>query len=222
MATKLVIFDCDGVLVDSEYLCSRIFAEVVTSFGYALSLAESIRRFTGVTAEAARQIIRHEAAVDLPEDYWLAKREVLFDTLQSELNGLMHPVLQQLELWQMARCVASNSDKDHILHCLEVTAQQPYFTEKAIFSAQQVVRGKPAPDLFLLAAEQMGVAPQECLVVEDSPIGVEAALAAGMPVVAFLGGRHAGYEWYVQQMAGYEVPLAHSCDELLAWMTARV
>lgn len=215
MHDKLFIFDCDGVLVDSEFISSRVFAEALAAYGYPLTTEDSIRRFTGVSAEAARHIVMQESAVDVPENYWALQQPALSAAMERELQPLQKPVLEMLAANRIARCVASNSSTGHIVKCLELTQQLSYFSETAIFSAQQVANGKPSPDLFLFACEQMGYQPHQCVVIEDSQPGIEAAMAAGMPVLAFLGGSHAAFDWYEQDLQKYGLPCARSSQELL-------
>jgi beta-phosphoglucomutase-like phosphatase (HAD superfamily) len=117
---------------------------------------------------------------------------------------------------EINRCVASGSRRERVIRSLEITHQMKYFDEKTIFTAQQVERGKPAPDLFLFAAKQMGVSPQDCLVIEDSCAGIEAAQQAGMSVIGFLGGEHAKFEWYQEPIKVFGIPIAHTADELWA------
>lgn len=215
MADKLIIFDCDGVLIDSEYISSRIFAEALVAYGYPITTEDSIRRFTGVNAEAARQVILQESSVDIPTDYWDMQQNNLYDAFAKELLPLIQPVLDKLKEWQVRCCVASNSPKQYIQYCLNLTDQTDYFNNATIFTAEQVSKAKPAPDLFLLAAQEMGFAPENCLVIEDSPTGIKAALAAGMPMLGYLGGSHARYDWYHEKISPYGAPIARNWQELV-------
>lgn len=214
MSKKLVIFDCDGVLVDSEIVASRVFAEAMTAFGYPLSTEESICRFTGISEQAARQMIMHESNIDIPVDYWTLQQPHLFMAYERELKALMLPILEMLKIQDVTCCVASNSAKNHVVRCLELTDQLSYFNDPSIFTAQQVAKGKPAPDLFLLAAKEMGFEPKDCIVIEDSLAGIEAAIAANMQVLAFLGGSHAGFDSYQTKISAYGVPVMQNCEEL--------
>jgi HAD superfamily hydrolase (TIGR01509 family) len=214
MADKLVIFDCDGVLVDSEYMASKMFVKALSEYGYHISLEECIRRFTGVNEQVCRQMIIEETGFDIPEDYWAKAQKSLLKAYETDLVSLMQPVLKMLQLHNIPRCVASNSSREHVLHCLKFTDQLHYFTEDSIFNSKQVAKPKPAPDLFLFAARQMGFFCENCIVVEDSVIGAEAALAAGMEVLLFLGGKHAAFESYQSKVAVYDKPMFSSCKEL--------
>jgi len=215
MKKKLIIFDCDGVLVDSEYIACRIFAEALVSYGYEISTEESIKKFTGVNENDARQMILKESSINLPENYWALQQPKLHKAYEEGLNSLMLPVLETLEALKLARCVASNSSRTHVSNCLKLSQQSPYFAEQSIFTSQQVKRPKPAPDLFLFAAKEMGFEPEDCVVVEDSSAGTKAAIAAGMDVVIFLGGSHTSYEWYKSSIAHFGKPIVTSCQELL-------
>ena len=215
MKKKLIIFDCDGVLVDSEYIINCIFSEALTSYGYQISTEESIKRFTGINEHDARQIILNESTADIPSNYWELQQPKLDKAYETKLNSLMQPVLEVLDLLQFPRCVASNSSRDHVKNCLKLSQQCNYFTEQTIFTSQQVKKPKPAPDLFLFAAHTMGFQPEDCIVVEDSSTGTQAALAAGMDVLIFLGGSHTRYDWYKNHFVKYNKPIVSSCQELL-------
>ncbi len=214
MLEKLVIFDCDGVLVDSEFLSCRFFAEVLAIYGYQISVEECIRRFTGVNEHHCRQIIMEESGVDIPADFWVLQQPSLLKAYETELSPLLEPTLEILDHLEIPRCVASNSSRCNVIHCLQFTKQLKYFTDRSIFTSQQVPKAKPAPDLFLFAAQEMGVKPENCIVVEDSSAGAHAAIAAGMQVLMFVGGSHAGFNWYRDQVAVHGKPLLPTCYEL--------
>jgi HAD superfamily hydrolase (TIGR01509 family) len=186
MMNKLVIFDCDGVLVDSEIVSNRIDAEALTSFGYAITAEESIRRFTGLNAKAVRQIILNESGIEIPLDYLASQQSLVLKAFETELKPLMKPVLEVINEMKISRCVASSSPRNRVIRCLELTEQFIYFNDESIFTSQQVSNGKPAPDLFLFAANQMGFNQEDCIVIEDSAAGIEAAISAGMRVIGFL------------------------------------
>lgn len=209
-----MIFDCDGVLVDSEFISSRVFSEALTGYGYTISPEESERRFTGVNEHDCRREIMRESGIDIPENYWDLQQPLLAKAYETELTPLIEPVLKMLDLLAIPRCVASNSSRKYVARCLELTKQFGYFTDRVIFSSEQVAKAKPAPDLFLFAAEKMGVKPENCIVVEDSSAGTEAALAAGMEVLLFLGGSHARSDRYRKQIAAYNRPMTVTPEEL--------
>ena len=180
----LVIFDCDGVLVDSERLAIRIEAEVISSLGWPLTEREIVERFVGrsdsyMRAEIERRIGR---AVDWEAEFAPRYREV-FEQELVPVDG----VIEALDAIMITTCVASSGTHEKLRFTLGLTGLHDRFAGR-IFSASEVANGKPAPDLFLHAAAQMGVAPAACAVIEDSEAGVEAATAAGMRVLAFAGG----------------------------------
>lgn len=180
----LIIFDCDGVLVDSERLAVRTEAEILASLGWPLTQAEIVERFVGRSAAYMHSQVEKELGrtVDWEREFESRYRAVFEEELRP-VEGI-DEVLQALSV---PLCVASSGTHDKIRFSLGLTGLLGYFQER-IFSVQDVHRGKPAPDLFLHAAEQMGVSVDACAVVEDSPSGIEAALAAGMQPFAFSGG----------------------------------
>ncbi len=211
---KLVIFDCDGVCVDSEIIANRIYAQSLSALGCNITTEDMIRLFTGLSLKATQQLILDRYGLDLGEEFFAIQSKATIDAFNTELTPLMHTILPFLDERNIARCVASNSNKTHVLHCLESTDLFRFFTLPSIFTASQVKKGKPAPDLFLLAAAAMGYAPENCLVIEDSRAGIQAALAAGMHVIGFLGGTHAGYDWYRDAISKEGVPVVNDCVEL--------
>lgn len=214
--SKLIIFDCDGVLVDSEYLSSKIYAESLTSLGYPITTEETIRKFTGVNVETARQIIFEETGNDISLEKLSSLHSLVLHSLENQLTPLIKPIFTLIDKMKWSCCVASSSTRCHVVRCLELTKQIDFFHDKSLFTSQQVQRGKPAPDLFLFAASQMGFSPKDCLVIEDSPAGIEAALSAGMEVISFLGGGHAAYTWYSEKISSYKVPITRNYEELSA------
>jgi len=211
---KLIIFDCDGVLVDSEIICSRIFAGMLTELGYKISLEDSIRKFTGMSDKTVRQYILDETSLALPENLTELTNQQILNTLEVELKPLMLSILKMMKQKNIKICVASSSPRQRVLRSLEITKQNHYFQDDYIFTSAQVKNGKPAPDLFLFAAKQMGYQPKDCLVIEDSIAGIQAALAANMKVIGFLAGSHTNFNWYKERVQGQKVPIAHNTNEL--------
>lgn len=212
---KLIIFDCDGVLVDSEIIANQVDAEFFTNFGYPVTAEETIKRFTGISDKVASKMIFEESGIHIPKHHWEGRQELIMKALESELKPLMVEVLKKVAQLNKKRCVASNSGKDRVVRSLALTNQLQFFIHDSIFSAEQVKRGKPAPDLFLFAADQMKHDPKNCVVIEDSMVGIEAALDAKMQVIGFLGGTHAQYDWYKKNVKAWGVPIAHDAKELL-------
>ena len=187
----LVIFDCDGVLIDSEPIVNRVHAAALTRLGYPLTSEECVRRFAGMPDRAMYEIIEAERGAPLPPAYDAETRMRIEAAYRAELRAI--PGIEQaLEAMGDRRlCVASSSLPDKMRLGLELVGLYDRFAPY-LFSASMVARGKPAPDLFLYAAERMGALPSRCLVVEDSVAGVTAGCAAGMAVLGFTGGGHCG------------------------------
>ena len=183
---ELVIFDCDGVLIDSERLGVQVDVMALRELGWHLSETEAIARFVGRSDRENRATIEAHLGRKLPDgwgDEVDERYRQAFATALTPVDG----VLEALDRISLPTCVASSGTHEHLRYTLELTGLYERFAGR-IFSADDVGRGKPAPDLFLLAAERMDAKPARCVVVEDSRPGVEAARAAGMRVLAFAGG----------------------------------
>jgi HAD superfamily hydrolase (TIGR01509 family) len=184
----LIIFDCDGVLVDSEIVSFEAEAELFGEIGIAFTAQDLLGRFLGMSSASMFAIIEREHGIKLPADFAeQAARRTLeaFDQRLKPIPG----IAELLSGLPDRKCVASSSEPPRIRHSLALAGILYHF-EPHIFSATQVKHGKPAPDLFLFAAESMGAAPARCLAIEDSVAGVTAARAAGMTVLGFTGGSH--------------------------------
>jgi HAD superfamily hydrolase (TIGR01509 family) len=198
-APALVIFDCDGVLVDSEPISIRILVEELAKIGYRIDEAAAYERFLGRSLAAVQAMLREELGFDLSSERLDVMRARLFDSYRRELKP-MPGIFEALDRLTIPYCVASSSLPERIRISLEVTGLLARFGSH-IFSATMVRQGKPAPDLFLHAAQQMGVAADSCLVIEDSEPGIAAALKAGMRVFAFTGGGHAMQPGFGEKLA---------------------
>lgn len=183
----LIVFDCDGVLVDSELLSCRCLSEVLAEFGLQLSVDQALALFLGRSTRAIEQHYR-DLGWALPDDFLPRLKARVLETFAGALQPIpgVGAVLSDLE---MPRCVASSSDLDRVSLSLDVTGLAPHFGGR-LYTAQMVRHGKPAPDLFLHAAGKMQADPARTLVIEDSVSGVQAAKAAGMMVWGFVGGDH--------------------------------
>ena len=192
-APELVIFDCDGVLVDSEMLSAGMLMAMMTEEGFPLSEEAFRADFLGRSFAAAALRARERFGRPLPEDFENRYRDRLFAKLEAELKP-MDGVAEVLAALRVPFCLATSSSPRRLALSLHA-AGLAHFFEGRCFTASEVQKGKPAPDLFLLAAARMGVVPAQCLVIEDSELGVRAGLAAGMEVWHFAGGCHvrAGY-----------------------------
>ena len=185
MAAELVIFDCDGVLVDSERLAVRVESRLITSLGWALSPDDVLDRFVGRSDAFMLGEIEAALGRSVPEWPDLYRTE-LFAAFDEELTAV-DGVAEAIDTLDCRTCVASSGTHEKMALTLGLTGLAERF-EGRIFSTTEVANGKPAPDLFLHAADRMGVAPGRCVVVEDSRSGVEAARAAGMRVLGYAGG----------------------------------
>jgi HAD superfamily hydrolase (TIGR01509 family) len=185
----LIIFDCNGVLVDSERIAAAVAAESFNRVGIPLTADLVIRYFFG--RRPADMFATVEAAMhrSLPPDFAAGVSAATIERLRSELRAMPHAA-HALTWLREPKCVASSAPKDRVEISLQ-TADLARFFEGNLFSASDVARGKPAPDLFLHAAARMSARPEDCIVVEDSPAGVTAATAAGMTPIGFVGGSHA-------------------------------
>ena len=184
----LIIFDCDGVLVDSEVISCRAHAETLTSHGYPITADEVLNRFLGVSDREARLMIENEISRKLPNDFESQVRQATLQFYADDLRAISY-VSEAIAAIGLPKCVASSGTPEKIRHGLTCAGLYDQLAPH-IFSASEVKRGKPAPDLFLFAAEQMQAAPAQCLVIEDSIPGVTGAVAAGMTVLGFHGGSH--------------------------------
>jgi HAD superfamily hydrolase (TIGR01509 family) len=187
MGFDLVIFDCDGVLIDSELLSVRADRDALAECGIELSVEEILERYTGISfaGMAADLETRHGP---LPSDFADRHRRHLWPLFERELRAIPG-VTDVLDALTCKTCVASSGRPDRLRHALSLVGLYDRFSPN-IFSAVEVAHGKPAPDLFLHAAERMGVPPGRCVVIEDSLPGVTAAVAAGMTVIGFVGASH--------------------------------
>ncbi|WP_432095168.1 HAD family hydrolase [Streptomyces sp. bgisy100] len=187
MRYDLVIFDNDGVLVDSEPLSNAILAAYLTESGHPTTYEDSIRDYMGSAMHRIHDLVRERSGKQLPADFDDVFHARVFDAFRRELQAVagVEEVLEKLTADGVPYCLASSGSHGRIRVALHRTGLYDRFGEERIFSSQDVGRGKPAPDLFLHAARTMGVRPERCAVVEDSPLGVQAAVAAGMDVYGF-------------------------------------
>lgn len=216
----LVIFDCDGVLVDSEPIAAATLAAELTRLGFPTTAADCLERYTGLSMAAMMRQIEDAWGQRLPADFRERLEELDYAAFRRALEPVagIAAVVAALEEVGMAKCVASSGSLEKLELTLSHTGLMARFAPN-VFSAEQVARGKPAPDLFLFAASRMGARARDCIVVEDSAAGVSAALAAGMKVVGFTGGGHAG-DGYRRRLEQAGAPVvAAGADELIAVLT---
>jgi HAD superfamily hydrolase (TIGR01509 family) len=182
------IFDCNGVLVDSEAIVAEVAANELTRAGFAVEPEIIARFFAGRRPIDMLADIENATQCALPPNFASMLAAATLRRLKAELRATAH-VEHALTWLRGPKCVASSSPRDRIRASLECTGIIRFF-EPYLFSASDVPNGKPAPDLFLHAAAKMDVKPEDCIVVEDSPAGVSAAYAAGMAPIGFIGGSH--------------------------------
>jgi len=187
MRYDLVIFDNDGVLVDSEPISNRLLASYLTELGHPTSYEDSLRDYMGAALHRVHDLVLERTGQRLPAEFDDTLHGRVFAAFERELKPVAGAVevLEKLAADEVPYCVASSGSHERIRVGHRVTGLDRWFDDGRVFSSQDVGRGKPAPDLFLHAAERMGVAPERCVVVEDSPLGVRAAIAAGMDVLGF-------------------------------------
>ncbi|MEH0546040.1 HAD family hydrolase [Streptomyces sp. B21-105] len=187
MRYDLVVFDNDGVLVDSEPISNRLLAGYLTELGHPTSYEDSIRDYMGSAMHRIHDLVLERTGERLPAEFDDVFHRRVFDAFERELRPVpgVVAVLEKLAADEVPYCVASSGSHERIRVGHRTTGLDRWFDESRVFSSQDVGKGKPAPDLFLFAAERMGVAPERCVVVEDSPLGVQAARAAGMDVYGF-------------------------------------
>ncbi|MBT2384392.1 HAD family phosphatase [Streptomyces sp. ISL-11] len=187
MRYDLVIFDNDGVLVDSEPIANTILAAYLSELGHPTTYDDSLRDYMGAAVHHVHDLVRERTGRQLPHDFDETLHARTFASFERELQPIKGAsnVLETLVTAGVPYCVASSGSHERIRVGHRRTGLDEWFEEEWIFSSEDVGRGKPAPDLFLHAARTMGVEPARCVVVEDSPRGVQAAVAAGMDVYGY-------------------------------------
>lgn len=183
---ELIIFDCDGVLVDSERIAVDVDKVVLAELGWDLSESEIIERFVGRSPPYVRGQVEAHLGRSIADEWKLVFLPRYYEAIETRLRPV-DGIVEALDQVTAPVCVASGSTHDRIRRSLELTGLLDRF-EGRIFSTSEVANGKPAPDVFLHAAAQLGIAPGACAVVEDSRYGVEAGRAARMRVFAYAGG----------------------------------
>lgn len=184
----LVIFDCDGVLIDSELISTSVMVEMLRPLGIMLDQRHVLEHFVGHPYPIVAGKIAALHGAPLPAGFETSYRSALIGRFARELSA-MPGIVAVLEALAVPYCTATSSAPERAHESLRIAGLAGHFGAR-VYTVSMVQRAKPAPDLFLLAAERMGVAPARCLVVEDSPLGITAARAAGMKVWLFTGGGH--------------------------------
>ena len=181
--TQLVIFDCDGVLVDSEPVANQTLAQMLRELGLNLTQEQIFQSFVGYSMAHVMRVIGDMLGRAPPDNFLSDLQARTFEAFRSELRA-MPGIEYALDRLRVPFCVASSGDHEKMNTTLGITGLLPRFAGH-IFSVTQVARGKPAPDVYLFAARQMGADPAACVVVEDTPPGVQAGAAAGMTVFGY-------------------------------------
>ena len=215
---KNFIFDCDGVLIDSELLSNSIYSRMFASIGYQISAEDCIKKFAGLSENSLRKSVMQESGIYLTDEFFTRLHTAINSRLLIESKPLITGVLEYVSNYNIKACVASSSKQSRVIASLESSNIMHFFSKEHIFNAHMVTHGKPAPDLFLYAAQHMNFAPSQTVVIEDSIPGIQAGLNAGMQVIAFLGGGHAQYSWYQDRISSLGVPMAKNSDSLLAML----
>ena len=190
---EAIIWDCDGVLMDSEILACKTSANFLTELGYPITIDEYLNEYLGKGfRDLVRDVEKKIGKGFFKQDIVDKKNERRRSVFEKELKAIdgIHEVLEQIDL---PMCIASGSGMERLEHSLKIVDLFETFKKK-IFSAELVENGKPAPDIFLYAAEKLGVDPKKCLVIEDGKHGTVAAVRAGMTVYGFTGGSHMNSE----------------------------
>ena len=184
--TFAILYDCDGTLIDSEHIAGSVCAQALTRVGYPMTMQAFNTRFNGVPSVQTWEILRKEIPFALPPGFNEAINADIHHQMDTQLNAIPGAAEAILAIGGR-KAVASSTQRPRLIKNLEFVGLAPLFGEH-IYSATQVARGKPAPDVFLFAASQIGADPAECIVVEDSVAGVTSGLRAGMRVIGFHGG----------------------------------
>ena len=182
----LVIFDCDGVLIDSEPIANAVFSRQLAAVGIDISPEQVMRTFIGHSRDSCIAMAGEMHGMKLPEDFAVRWDAALHEALDREVKPVAG-VPELLRSLQIPFCVASNGEPEHMRRGLGAAGLLPLVIGR-LFSAAQVAKPKPAPDVYLHAAASMGATPSRCAVVEDTPTGVKAGIAAGMAVFGYVGG----------------------------------
>jgi HAD superfamily hydrolase (TIGR01509 family) len=208
---RAIIFDFDGVLADSEVLSNAVLAEIVSEFGVPTSLDDAYRTYMGKRLGEVIEAIERVIGRKLPDDFADHYQQRTFAAFRVGLKPVTG-AREFLEAWRhLPQCIASSSSPERLALSLEVLGWADLF-EGRVFSASQVARGKPHPDIFLHAAEQLGVRPQDCIVIEDSLGGVTAARAAGAIPIGLTAAGHVepGLDARLKQAGAHKVVASFS------------
>jgi HAD superfamily hydrolase (TIGR01509 family) len=189
MPVRSLVFDFDGVIADSETLANMVLADAVTELGCETTFRDAVNRYMGKRWPEVVTLIESDIGQALPDDFSATVKAATLRRFRTELQEVQGARAFIQELSWIPQCIASSSSLDRLQLCLDVLGLSSQFRDN-VFSADMVERGKPHPDIFLLAAARMGFPPRDCIVIEDSLSGVRAGLAAGMTVVGLCAGSY--------------------------------
>ncbi len=191
-AYDLIIFDCDGTLVDSEYLNNKVTSDLLTGYGFPQYTTEHlIEAFAGLSMSDVKRIVEAETGTILPPSFltdYMVRVNDEVPSLLKQIDGVVDTIDRLRH--DIRICVGSNGERSNVLRSIKYAGLGPYFPDDVVFTKDMVAHAKPAPDLFLLAAEKMGAAPERTLVIEDSITGAKAGKAAGMTVIGLTATFH--------------------------------
>lgn len=214
---KLIIFDCDGVLIDSEPIAHAVNAQELTKFGFETTQAEMLKRFAGINIDDMLNTLEEETDWEFPPELREHLRLKTVEAFRAELKavpGIDH-VLETLQARHIPYCVATNSQPERLNTVLEITKLAPFFDQNQRIDIHNVAHGKPAPDIFIYAAKQANARLNECIAVEDSAPGLIAAKAAGTKTIAFLAANHTKQPHYREEIERLKPDfIADSADAL--------
>lgn len=215
---KLVIFDCDGTLVESEYINSQATSEVLMGLGLKKFTPDyCLHYFMGCSAHDVMRILR-ELKIDDPQKILHIAHTRAIELGKTQLKSIPKAV-EVVEKITLPKCIASNGQRFVVLESLRIVGLDKHFHEKHVFTAEDVKNAKPAPDLYLYSAQSMGnVDPRNCLAIEDSVVGVIAAKAANMNVLGFIGGKHHGLKAKEMLMDAGALATIESLSEILGFL----
>jgi HAD superfamily hydrolase (TIGR01509 family) len=208
-----LIFDFDGVIADSEALANIVLAEEITALGRPTSYEDALDRYMGQRWHDLAALIAADVGACLPKGFAKKLMVSTLERFRSELTEVSGATAFIQRFASLPRCIASSSSEERLEVCLEVLNLSHLFTDR-VFSADLVPRGKPYPDIFLHAARQLNVPPADCIVIEDSPSGVQAGVAAGMTVIGLCAGSHIRQGHAARLHAAGASQIAQSWDEV--------
>lgn len=214
---KLVIFDCDGVLVDSEVLSYETYAKVFSQNKFDASPDELLHQLSGLSIDGMIQTLGKKRQKPFKKGIKEEIAQAIVKAFAEKLKPIsgVKLLLDTLEKEQIDFCVVSNGLRSRITQALKVTNLEKYFVDNRIFDVSQVHNGKPSPDLLLYATNQMGYRPCDSIVIDDSVTGIAAGRAAHMTIIGFLGGSHAQALWYQEKVINAQPTyLAYSMEEV--------